>query len=510
MLAAFHLNLTALSSIALLVGLFLVYNAVSVSVLARRQEIGTLRALGVSRAARCRPCSSARPASSAWLGVALGIPLARLLADVTVSLTSQHRQHAVRRGGRRTADADLGRPAARRAGRDSAVAARRVAAGPRSGRRPADGRAARRRPGRWPAPRVSRARGSLAAVLLALAAGLSQLPPIAGLARWPAIWPALHSSSARRCSCRWLLQVAAQHGRPVWYRLFGVGGWLAHAALGGAIGRVAVSVAALAVSLAMMVAITVMVGSFRQTVIDWVGQSLKADLFVGPASRRSGARAPTISRAVEDVVRAHPEVAAVDAFRSVTVPYENSLIYMGAGDFALQERFGGLALHGGRAETAAGTAGRLGAATGPLESRATTHDAVIVSEPFANRYRKRAGRSAHARDADRARVAFEVRRHLRRLLERSRRGDDGQRHDDAPLRRAAADGPDGVPEATARARRRSAASCSTGSMAPPASSSSPTDRCARRSCASSTARSRSPTHCRPSRSSSRFWASSAR
>ncbi|WP_396626532.1 ABC transporter permease, partial [Luteitalea sp.] len=40
MLAAFHLNLTALSSIALLVGLFLVYNAVSVSVLSRRQEIG--------------------------------------------------------------------------------------------------------------------------------------------------------------------------------------------------------------------------------------------------------------------------------------------------------------------------------------------------------------------------------------------------------------------------------------------------------------------------------------
>ena len=47
MLAAFHLNLTALSSIALLVGLFLVYNTVSTSVIARRDEIGTLRALGL-------------------------------------------------------------------------------------------------------------------------------------------------------------------------------------------------------------------------------------------------------------------------------------------------------------------------------------------------------------------------------------------------------------------------------------------------------------------------------
>ena len=46
MLAAFHLNLTALSWVALLVGLFLVYNTVTISVMARREEIGMLRALG--------------------------------------------------------------------------------------------------------------------------------------------------------------------------------------------------------------------------------------------------------------------------------------------------------------------------------------------------------------------------------------------------------------------------------------------------------------------------------
>ena len=49
MLAAFHANLTALSWIALIVGLFLVYNTVTISVVARRQEIGTLRALGLTR-----------------------------------------------------------------------------------------------------------------------------------------------------------------------------------------------------------------------------------------------------------------------------------------------------------------------------------------------------------------------------------------------------------------------------------------------------------------------------
>ena len=41
----------------------------------------------------------------------------------------------------------------------------------------------------------------------------------------------------------------------------------------------------------MMVAIAVMIGSFRDTVVYWVGQTLQADLFVGPAcSPRSDRR----------------------------------------------------------------------------------------------------------------------------------------------------------------------------------------------------------------------------
>ena len=54
MLQAFHFNLTALSYIALLVGLFLIYNTISVSVISRREEIGILRALGVARRTSCR------------------------------------------------------------------------------------------------------------------------------------------------------------------------------------------------------------------------------------------------------------------------------------------------------------------------------------------------------------------------------------------------------------------------------------------------------------------------
>lgn len=50
MTAAFRTNLTALSLLGLVVGLFLIYNTMTFSVVQRRQSFGTLRALGVSSA----------------------------------------------------------------------------------------------------------------------------------------------------------------------------------------------------------------------------------------------------------------------------------------------------------------------------------------------------------------------------------------------------------------------------------------------------------------------------
>ena len=48
MLRAFQYNLSALSFVALLVGLYLIYNMISLSVVRRRTEIGTLRAMGAT------------------------------------------------------------------------------------------------------------------------------------------------------------------------------------------------------------------------------------------------------------------------------------------------------------------------------------------------------------------------------------------------------------------------------------------------------------------------------
>ena len=87
MLAAFHLNLTALSWVALVVGLFLVYNTVTISVIARREEIGILRALGVTRG-RVLRLFLGEAAALGIAGTVLGIAAGRLFADLALGLTS--------------------------------------------------------------------------------------------------------------------------------------------------------------------------------------------------------------------------------------------------------------------------------------------------------------------------------------------------------------------------------------------------------------------------------------
>ena len=82
MVSAFHLNLTALSFISLIVGMFLIYNAISISVIQRRREIGILRSIGVTRP----QVLSLFIGEAAWIGclgslvgIGVGIGLAKAM-----------------------------------------------------------------------------------------------------------------------------------------------------------------------------------------------------------------------------------------------------------------------------------------------------------------------------------------------------------------------------------------------------------------------------------------------
>src|SRR6185503_15271224 len=155
-------------------------------------------------------------------------------------------------------------------------------------------------------------------------------------------------------------------------------GLLAHANLVSAIPRLSISVAALSVSLSMMVAIAVMIGSFRETVVYWVGQTLKADLFIGAGIRPTVGSEQTVSQDVIDTLAKHPQVAALDQFRNVDLIFEGNLAVLGAGSYDVVLNEGSLLFKS------------PGNARDEMR-RAIGQDAVIVSEPFAMRYHKQAG-----------------------------------------------------------------------------------------------------------------------
>ncbi|HEX7087473.1 MAG TPA: FtsX-like permease family protein [Vicinamibacterales bacterium] len=365
MLAAFQFNLAALSWIALLVGLFLVYNTVSTSVIARRAEVGMLRALGTSRR-RVLGLFLGEATALAIAGSAIGIPLGRLFAETATALTSAtvttlYVARAAATPSLHGVDVVIGFavgvPLSLLAAAAPAIEASRVA--PLDALRPPQGGGAE--------PRSRRA-AWCGIALLALAAGASRLGPVNGLPIFgfgAALLVLLGLS---------LLVPAALAGLTARLPPVTVEARLARAAIAAAVPRLSISVAALAVSLAMMVAIAVLVGSFRETVIYWTHQTLRADLFVS-AGRRSSLDGSQggISPELETTIRLDPDVAAVDPFRALSVTFRDRLVVLGSGDFDVLLEHGALVFKAPADATA-----RM--------RRARGRDAVVVSEAFARRF----------------------------------------------------------------------------------------------------------------------------
>ena len=367
MLAAFHFNLTALSYIALVVGLFLVYNTVAVSVITRRREIGTLRALGATRRL-VRRLFLGEAALLAMVGAGLGLPAGGRLAQAAVRLTSTtvnalYITSAATVPALSAGDLLLACVVAI----PLALAGAAIPSAEAAGVTPI---AAVRDVDRFVRDRgVPRRSAALAMLLFGAGWWLSTREAVGGLPVF-GLGAALMVVFGAAALVPALLELLRRVRLP--WRWFGLEGLLAHANLSASVSRLAVSVAALVVSLAMLAAIAIMVGSFRDTVGYWVGQTLQGDLFVATADRAPLGPAVTISAATERRLAAHPAVAALDRFSHVDLSYgpDRDLIILGAGDFEVRLEHGGLLLK-------TPTDGRV------AMRRAVGADAVVVSESFA-------------------------------------------------------------------------------------------------------------------------------
>jgi putative ABC transport system permease protein len=375
MLAAFRWNLRLLSYIALIVGAFLIYNTISVSVVRRRREIGVLRALGATRA----QVLLAFLAEAGFFGLAgafAGIPLARAMAAGAVRLlgttveslyVSSAPAPVALTAGILWLGLIVGLGVALASAFAPALEAARVA--------PVE---AMERGGREYQARVRKVRDAwLAALAAAAGGGAAMLPAVGGRPVFGYFAALLLIVAAALAMPALVAGAMAAAGallrRPeISRRLGGVAALLASRSLAASLRRSGVLSAALATAVAMMASVGIMVSSFRQTVEVWMNDQLPADFYLSPAVPPAADRHPTLSPAVAQIVAGVPGVAAVGSFRAYSISYQGLPATLGASDLSVVARTGRLHFLSGDRDA--------------ILAEVRGSDAVVVSEPFANKH----------------------------------------------------------------------------------------------------------------------------
>ncbi len=370
--AAFMTNLTAMSLLALLVGLFLIYNSISFSVLQRRGLIGVLRALGVTRRQTLGLVlgeAAAIGIAAAALGAIAGLWLGeQLLALVSRSINDFYFRVSV-------SEVSV-EPVSIAKGLFAGVAAALVAAAVPAVEaasyppRLAMSRSTLERRSRALLPWVTAAGATilLVAVVLLTVSGRNL---VAGLT-------AVFMLILGFALCVPLaVRVTTTVFAPVAARLGGIPARMAVKGVAASLSRTGVAVVALAVAVSATVGVSVMVDSFRGSVGEWLSQTLRADVY-------AGAERGTFDPALIDEITAMPEVTAHSTSRRAWLENESGRTQVVAIDMA----------PGSYAGTEI-----LDAPADAVWPAWENGDAVLVSEPYAYQHRVRRGDSVTLRTA---------------------------------------------------------------------------------------------------------------
>ena len=385
MTAAFSLNLRALSLLALVVGMFLVYNTMTFSVVQRRDLIGTLRALGVTRGEVFTLVAGEALAVGAvgtLLGLGLGLALAQsLLGLVTRTINDLYFVLSVREVWLTPAAVIKAVGLGLGATLLAALAPAREAAGARP--REALLRSLLEARARRTAPRAA-----LAGLALGVVGGLLLLP------RAGAVWgfvglfallmgAALATPLAASATLR-LLEWPAR-------RIGGLLGGMAARGIHAALSRTGIAIAALMIAVSATIGVGIMIASFREAVVRWLEGTLRADVYVSPPSLIGSRPDATLDAGLAERLAATSGVAAASTSRGATVASPRGPVHVVA-----------LGVAAGRAPSFSMKQGRLDRVWAAVEG-----GAVMVSEPFAYRRELTAGRRVRL-STDRGPHAFPI------------------------------------------------------------------------------------------------------
>ena len=376
MLRAFRWNLRVLSYISLVVGAFLIYNTISISVVRRRTEIGILRALGTSRSTIFQLFLS-EAILLGLAGSALGLLFGRFMAQATVGLISQtvsalytsSRPGAIELNFVSVVQAIV-------AGTTLAILS--AAAPARDAMRitptEAMSRGAREHEARLHAKRDA----VIAAVLAILAALASQGQPIDGKPIWGYVATMLSIGVAAFLSPIAVLGIV-RGLRGLARSAFRAPGLLAGRSLTASLARTSIVVGALATAIAMMISVAIMVGSFRETVILWLDTQLRADLYIAPSGPPGAGVIPPLPRDVPRLAAQVPGVADIDVLYALEFHYGLDRASLGGIHTDVLRRYGHLRFLSGE--------GNRDTVLSSLPGR----DRAIISEPFASKHNLHTG-----------------------------------------------------------------------------------------------------------------------
>ncbi|MFM7231324.1 MAG: ABC transporter permease [bacterium] len=371
---AFALNLLALSFIAVFVSTFLIFNAVALAVVRQRRDIGVLRALGLSRG-RVAGLFLTEGLLLGLTGGVLGAVLGSVgawfaLAQVGRTLSSLYLVAQTTRLWVEPATLLAGVAIGVGSALLSALAPALEAASTPPGATLREGSRIEARSPRYGA--IGLAGLAVLAVAGAVAAWtIAARQPLGGFA---AAFLVLAGFSL--LAPLWTL-AAERVASPI-ARRFGIAAALGARALRENAARASVVIAAIMVAVGMLVALTVMVGSFRLTVDTWITQTIRGDLYVEPVGHQTSQRATALPRALVEGAARLPGVAMVDTYRGSAMTVNGRIASVVGVEFAVQERRGQLSFVGGGDSRAALERARLGGG-------------VIVTESFAHRHRVRTG-----------------------------------------------------------------------------------------------------------------------
>jgi putative ABC transport system permease protein len=375
MLAAFRWNLKLLSYIALIVGTFLIYNTISVSVVRRRPETGIVRALGASRGAVLMAFLG-EAVFFGLAGAALGLPIGRLMATGAVKLMAATVEslYVSSRPGAIELDA-WSVLLAFVIGVGVAIVSAYSPAREASLVSPVEAMARGRREYMT---RVHKSRDLWLALVLAIAAaGASQVPAIEGkpmLGYLAAVLLVVASTLAIPAFTDAILSHASRRLG----KIVGVEALLASQSLSASLRRTSVLAGALSTAIAMMVSVGIMVGSFRETVVIWMNGRLPADLYLRPAGGQGPDRHPTLSLELADKISKLPGVAGVDRLRAYEISYNGMPATLASVDLSALRSDHQSNFFSGRP-------------TEQVLAEVRNSNAVLVSEPFTYKHHLRTG-----------------------------------------------------------------------------------------------------------------------